>query len=1184
MKIELAHLFLAFGDFARGLSSKTGKLEELEGLFHSYGWDTYLEEPDFYKILSGLNIIQPLDQFLDQLEGIHLDFGNDLDISLSKLEAIIGTSRALLTAISNVSVQDLATLTEPFDQNEFWEDISAHLLDDLSEQYIKQYLPKLYLPLHLWGVIRYEPIPAQPPKIQYQRTVFDWTKFFSMLEDPTESLKRNFGWGISGEGFNHNLLLESLKKVLYGLGISASYYTPEDQLVDQGNGRFFIPRDSDTLDIPVFYRSSWLNAVIYEASITVVPVSKTSEHAPSGLLIVPVFRGGLKTEMKLNSHFNLSWHVQSAEGNPFSLLLFPEQVTLIGGQLAIGAEFAISSTNNKPWALFGKASSIQIELAGITLRCVVTGSVSDPELRLILTFQSAHPQTAGCRFKIGMGDSDGFIKDFLGETPIEFSFAPEVIWSSLHGIKINGSPTFDFPLPIQKRIGRLFIQQAHLFSVLESSHSFSFRTVLDAQGKLGPITFLLAGLGFDLNIKTYDRQSRDLSLANHDDLLLGNFGLSLNYAPPRGLGFHLDTPSIQGGGYLEFNPEKGEYIGAAELTVMDKITLKAIGIINTELPDGQSGYSFLLIITSDFEPIPLGFGFKLEGVGGLIGIHRRLDQEAILNSIKDITTDTILFPSDPLGNVHNIIAGWNGIMPIAQGSHSFGILGKLSWGSNKLITIKAGLLLETPAMNLAIIGTAKSEITRTNDKGETIPLLRLQIAFAARYRPEKALFGFDASLYESEILGNPLSGDAALRLRGGNDPYFMLAVGGKHPDFIPPAGLGLPKLNRIAVKLNPKLPGLDLDASFYCALTSNTIQFGASASASYSALGLSISGGVDFDALFQVRPLYFKARAQGWVEASVFGFSGGLRVKGNIEGPYPFRFSLYVTVHFWKWDKNFHIPPFKIGDSARPELPVIDVLPLLITALEDPRNWQPLVPERVNLLVSLRKEAEEITGEEDVEKEKTLRCHPLGGLAIDQGVVPLGVTIDKFGAFQPTGYKRFSIALADDSGGGMSTENREQYFAPDQFFELSEEARFNRPSYEKMPSGIHLVGSKLEIADKVLERSVVYQTLVYDGDRQSKPEKKADLNMDDGPFLHLARSNSVAGSSLGQKSDHRLTIRQPHRIRRESYVVVDQHTLANFENLRADSAAEAERLLVQTIKEKPWLDRQLQVVPIYETL
>lgn len=1181
MKNQLLYLYLGLRDFVEILRGNFQSIESLEYLFYRYGWNVPLDEPVFNSISNQLSFKNSLELFLSQAEALHEELETEPgDISITRLSNLAASGHALLKDIAGFSIQDLTGLGEPLSRVDFWTEIGDHLLDDITEQYFRFYHPIAYLVLHAWGAIRYEPMQPQGMfRLHYTRTVFDWPQAFAMIKDPGGTFKNRFGWTGTGENFQYQLLLETLRNVMTALQVPAYFVTPDPDAVLQADSPFLVDKKVDALKLPLLYKLSWLDAASFEASLLLIPLTRENNSNPAGLLLRPVLRGGMGRDLTLNRDFKLKWDAQVEAGSILTVAVFPDSANMTGGKAALNSGISLFSVNTQPFYLLGKANTTRIELSGLTLTATLAGSVGDPELKL--TLRTGFISTgAGCKVVIELSDSDGFVKDTLKRPSIEFFLSPEIIMSSKSGITINGNPKLEFEFPLNQKIGGITTKNARLATLEHAENGLVFQLGVGVQGNLGPITFLVENLGFDLCLNTYKREELASRPDKGRDVLLGNLGLDLAYSPPRGLGFAIDALSVQGGGYLEFNPEKGEYLGAAELTVMDKITLKAVGLVQADLPGG--GYSFLLLIQSEFEPIPLGFGFKLEGVGGLVGLHRRLDQDAVLATVKSQAADQLLFPADPLGNVHNLIAGWNGIMPVSTGSHSFGLMGKLSWGSDQLIDIKAGLLLETPRMNLAIIGTARSEITRTDEAGEKNTLLRLQIAFAARYQPDRALFGFDASLYDSEVLGQQLSGAAALRLRGGDDPYFMLAVGGKHPDFSPPPGLGLPALERVAIKLNPKIPGLELDASFYCALTSNTVQFGASATASYHVWGIGISGGVELDALFQVRPLYFKVQAHGWVKVDLWGFSGGLHVKGMIEGPYPFRFSLYVSVPLLFWEKDFHLPTFTIGKSARPELPVIDVLPLLRSALEDRRNWRTLMPEGANLLVSLRKETDDIPGAVEPAAEKPLRCHPLGGLIVDQGVVPLGISIDKFGAFQPRGYNRFSISLLGDQEEAPTTEKQEQFFAPDQFFELSDDDKINRPSYEKMPSGIRIGGSELTSADKVLERSVRYKTSVYDGERQTKPERKDPHNPVDGPFLHLARRNSVAGSSLGRKSEQRQAKLQAFRVQRETYAVVDRHTLGNFEGFQAGSAAEAERLLAQLVEERPELERRLQVAPMHE--
>lgn len=57
--------------------------------------------------------------------------------------------------------------------------------------------------------------------------------------------------------------------------------------------------------------------------------------------------------------------------------------------------------------------------------------------------------------------------------------------------------------------------------------------------------------------------------------------------------------------------------------------MRATGLLTTRLPGGASGFSLLVVISSEFPPVQLGLGFRLVGVGGLLGINRTVAVEAL---------------------------------------------------------------------------------------------------------------------------------------------------------------------------------------------------------------------------------------------------------------------------------------------------------------------------------------------------------------------------------------------------------------------------------------------------------------------------------------------------------------------------------------------------------------------------
>ncbi len=70
-----------------------------------------------------------------------------------------------------------------------------------------------------------------------------------------------------------------------------------------------------------------------------------------------------------------------------------------------------------------------------------------------------------------------------------------------------------------------------------------------------------------------------------------------------------------------------EYRGALALK-FQTFGISAFAMLNTRLPDGQDGFSLAASIFGEFN-LPLGFGFFLTGVGGVIGVNRTINTEAL---------------------------------------------------------------------------------------------------------------------------------------------------------------------------------------------------------------------------------------------------------------------------------------------------------------------------------------------------------------------------------------------------------------------------------------------------------------------------------------------------------------------------------------------------------------------------
>ena len=334
---------------------------------------------------------------------------------------------------------------------------------------------------------------------------------------------------------------------------------------------------------------------------------------------------------------------------------------------------------------------------------------------------------------------------------------------------------------------------------------------------------------------------------------LGPLQFDLDFKPPNGVGLSIDAGAIKGGGFLHLDFDKGEYFGALELSFQDVISLKAIGILNTKMPDGSKGFALLILITAEVAPIQLGFGFTLIGVGGLLALNRSLDTQALRTGVRTGAVNSILFPQDIVANISKIISDLKTIFPIVEGHFVIGPMGKLGWGTPTLISLEIGVILDIPQPMFVILGVLRCLLP-----SEDLPILQLQVNFAGGIDFDRGLIWFDASLFDSRLLIYTLTGDMALRIGWGAQAIFVLSVGGFHPAFneIPP---DLRSMKRMSISLlsgdNPRLTTLT-----YFAVTSNSVQNGARVELYAEACGFNIYGFLGYDLLVQFNPFPFRRR------------------------------------------------------------------------------------------------------------------------------------------------------------------------------------------------------------------------------------------------------------------------------------------------------------------------------------
>ncbi len=756
---------------------------------------------------------------------------------------------------------------------------------------------------------------------------------------------------------------------------------------------------------------------------------------------------------------------------------------------------------------------------------------------------------------ISLSGGDGFLKNAIPASAIEaeFSLAGRL---NRDGFAVTGSGKIEVLLPTHISLGPLEIQSICFVARLFDPDPVTLELSAGLKFSLGPLVAVVERMGAKGAFKLPPGAS-------------GNAGpvqFELGFKPPEGVGLSIDAGAIRGGGYLFFNPEAEEYAGVLQLKLLDMVSITAIGLITTRMPDDANNFSLLVIISVEFMPgIQLGFGFTLIGLGGLLGLNRTMRLEPLMSGVRTGTINSIMFPQgDIIANAPRIISDLRAIFPPYVGKFLIGPMAKLGWGTPTLVSVSMGVLIEIPG-NIAIIGVLRLAIP-TPDAA----LIIIQVAFAGAIEFDRKRLFFFATLFDSRLIFMTLEGGMGLLLGWGDDPTFVLSVGGFHPRFNPPP-LPFPSPDRLAITiLNTSTAMVRVTA--YFAVTSNTVQIGAAAELRFGFDDFGIEGHLGFDALFQFSPFYFIIEVNISLRLNVFGLDVlSVRVDLSLEGPSPWRAkgTGHVSLLFFEISADFDVT---WGDRAETTLPPIAVLPLLQAEFDKKENWTASLPAGRKLMVALRAANE---------TPNLLLMHPLGSLRVSQRLLPLALGLDKFGTQQPNDAKRFELLV---TGGGLAKlGDAHEKFAMAQFVKMDDAAKLSRPSYEPGDSGLELSAAGAQLATSHMARRVVrYEMVIIDGEFK-KHIRKALFST--GLFAHHLAGSAITLSAISANNKRKLDP-FPHekiKVKGEAYTIVDTDTNRVLGGVTEFASAAAAHGHLQTLQgSEAMVGRNLEVVPAWE--
>ena len=932
-----------------------------------------------------------IEELIDIGAGLVEQVGTVLD-SLSTIAARLGDSASAWAPLTPAEVQDFAS------------NFVERALHDRLLAKLERFRPEFVSAGVLIGLIdRFEQtvVGAEPdcPRATIRRLRLD--RFGAALKGGNY-FEQLVGWGT--EPFDPTALLERLEAFVNVFSYNS--------LIDR------------SVNPPVLYAG----AMTFELN---------AAASPPGLSWTTGFTLplGYSASIPLGSGYSVNLSTQGSLDFGTELALTPPAHLSCAVPVQVAFESRLSRDPISPDTailLFGKTGSSRLEVAGVDLSIGFELASEGAGASGDFSFEA---RIRGGKAVIDFREGDGFLSTVLSGTHTEANFELAAKYSPSRGIKFEAAGALEIVIPLNVDFAGVGVSQLALGIPLgaDGRGDLPLDIGVNLDVTLGPIAAAVQGIGLETDITFGDGN-------------LGFGNIELGFKPPTGLGVQIDAGGVRGGGFLAF--ERNRYSGAVELSIFS-VSVKAFGLVETVLPDGSKGFSFVIVIIAEFTPIQLGFGFTLLGVGGLIGVNRTVDADALGNATRTGALGHLLFPRNVVANASTIINDLATVFPGARGHFILAPLAKFGWGTPTLISAEFGVLLEFPGPRLGLLG-----VVRLRLPSPEAAVLKLQMAMAGLLDFPAKTLSVDAGLFDSVVVTFPVAGDMAFRLGFGSSAKFLMSVGGFNPAFDPPPGV--PDLRRVSVDLgvngNPSLV-----ASGYFALTSNTAQIGASIELLASGAGIRLHGWFGMDAMFVFSPFSFTASFSAGMRVSFHGVGFGVSLRGDISGPNPWHVAGKVCVSILWWDaclsvkhtfgkkKKAALPqmdPWTGASSTQPDQRVIG----LMAAIEETRNWTGSAPAASYRVVSL-------VASTNAER---VPVDPMGAATFRQRVVPLQTVLTKFGEYRPIDHDRFilsSVAVSGELVDLATVTFVDDQFVPGHFVELSDAEKLSTDSYQPMTAG-----------------------------------------------------------------------------------------------------------------------------------
>lgn len=941
----------------------------------------------------------------------------------------------------------------------FWQQFGDRLAGYLLANYLRWHQPPLYAVSRFTGVLDTYTEDDGLRTTAIER--IDWDQLNLLLTDPAQAIANRYNWGGS---LAFDLFAADIADGAAALGIRTERVSPASDL-DQTLYGPGAPGAQYAIRIP-FYRGKPARGLPYIEMgmlIQTGPIDTEDGPVSGALVFAPYASGEIAGRLEFGNSKSLQLEYGAAgevSGKAYAHMSPSRGMVLeslpgaAGAGLTFLTELQKTGANGKAIVVLGDADGTNLSFDRFMMRL----EMLEGDFRIVAGGE-------GLKACIDIKD-ESFLRNFIPEPIVAEGGDWLAAWTAERGLHWAGDAGLRVEIPLTIEIGPARFHEVGFELAFENNASLSIW--MDGDLSLGPLFFGVEGLGLGIEF------------VPNEDGRYGAFDMEAAIIPPTSYAVTMEAGDlISVTGAVRADKQAGRYGGIlnAEFVAVD---ITALGVLASKIPGKPDKWSLLLSLSASFGKagIQLGAMVRLMKVGGIVGVNRTVDPEALSAGLKSGVLDSILFQDDPDRDPFDILDDIEAVFPPADGQYLFGPMVKLAWGMPTIIELDVGLIIELPEpLTITLIGSLLSQLP-TKDAA----IVTLKIDLVGYLNATEGTLRIDGTTNGSQVVGFALTGDVAVRAAFADERNLLVAFGGFHPDFQAP--VGFPELDRMAIGLDGG-KALNLSLGGYFALTSNTIQFGAFAYLQAKAIGLGVEGEVEFDALITLQPFGFVIETDFMVAVTA-GKADllAVRLEIDLEGPAPWMVAGTATVKVLGVEKPFDVEA-QIG-RRRDSLPrkTAYLLKDVDAAISDADSWGATVSREIRSIVTLT--------EESALGDDILWVHPAGAIEVSQRIAPINTDLEHCGGALLGDGPRIEIGAPMIGGKDASDQTGEifDWFASAQFFRMSDEEKLAAPSFQEFPSGIRFSDLEIE-AGAVTTCTLDYETVTRDPSVSGDEERRS---------------------------------------------------------------------------------------------